>query len=44
LATLRYYRGLLTSDVPAPGLRYDQRLGLYVGLPYRYREVLEYLR
>jgi len=44
LATLRYYRGLLTSDVPAPGLRYDQRLGLYVGLPYKYREVLEYLR
>jgi DNA repair helicase RAD25 len=41
---LAYRKGLLLSDAYAPGLRYEERLRAYVGLPYRYADVLAYFR
>lgn len=44
MVTLRYRRGLLLCDAYAPGMRYDEKLRSYVGLPYKYRDVLDYFR
>lgn len=44
MVKLSYRRGLLVSDSYAPGLRYDEKIGGYVGLPYKYYEVLNYIR
>jgi hypothetical protein len=39
---LSYCRGLLCSEVMAPGLRWDEKLRKYIGLAYKYAQVREY--